>query len=288
MWKLIFDTLKSFILVISAMIPILGFIGIDNYDTLLSRFQSSRFYRCVIFISILLFILMSLGEYALKSKKLQIRSDALHKIFHDIRNFSYNSTYTNDSFQKTVENICNYFDKISSHKFHVCIKTFDFGNNNICQKKDDIEELHVKTFVRAGSNMKKRQISNQAIHKVIDNTDFSSILFDNNSNIYSCSNLLLHDLIGKILSPSQQYKNSDPNYFWKYLADIVIPIRIENQFLTQKPNDKGVSYNNYITIGFLCIDCRTPISRALRKEINGVGSAFADALFEPLYKHINP
>lgn len=145
MWKLIFDTLKSFILVISAMIPILGFIGIDNYDTLLSRFQSSRFYRCVIFISILLFILMSLGGYALKSKKLQIRSDALHKIFHDIRNFSYNGAYTNDSFQKTVENICNYFDKISSHKFHVCIKTFRFLYKGIIIKHNKTEPTYTKT-----------------------------------------------------------------------------------------------------------------------------------------------
>lgn len=288
MWKLIFDTLKSFILVISAVIPILGFIGIDDYNALVSRFQSSRFYRCVICISILIFILMSFGQYALKSKKSRSRSDALHKIFHDIRNFSYDGIFTIDSFQKTVENMCNYFDKISSHKFHVCIKIFEFGNNNICTKKDDIEELHVKTLARAGSNVEKRKKSDQSDHKVIDNTDFSSILFDNNSNIYSCSNLLLNDLIGKILSPSQQYKNSDQNYFWKYLADIVIPIRIENKFLTQKSNDKGVSYNNYITIGFLCIDCKNPISRALRKEINGVGTAFADALFEPLYKHINP
>lgn len=287
MWKLIFDTLKSFILVLSALIPILGFIGIDSYDTLINRFQSSKFYISAIYISIIIFILMSLGEYVLKSKKMQSKSDALHKVFHDIRNFSYNGDFANDGFQKTVENIYGYFDKISGHKFHICIKIFDFKYNNVCDKREEIEKLEVKTLVRAGSNMKKRQMDSNAPHLVKENTDFSSILFDNESNIYSCSNLLLHDLIGRILNPSQQYKNSDQNYFLKYLADIVIPIRIEDKFFTQKTNDKSVLYNNYITIGFLCIDCRVPISRALRKEINGVGSAFADALFEPLYKQIN-
>lgn len=287
MWKLIINTLKSFILTISALIPILGFIGINDYNTLIDKFKTNNYFILIMIISIIIFLSISFGEYIFKGNRLKYKSDLLHAIFHDLRNFTFHRTFTLEEFEKITENICKYLDKFSTHKFHVCIKTLKFHKNTPCKTRDKIEKLSVETLVRCGNNIDKRKSTSQITHLVNDNTDFSSILFDKKCNIFSCSNLLVHNLISKILNPSQQYKNSDENYYKKYLTNIVVPIRIHKNFFKINGAKKYVIHNDYITVGFLCIDCRWPISRALRKEINGVAKAIADSLFWPLYHYIN-
>lgn len=287
MWKLLKDTVKSFILTVSAMIPILGFIGINDYNALINQFKGNNFFVLIIAISIIIFFSISLGEYFFKENRHKNKSDLLHTIFHDLRNFTFCKVFSQENFEKITENICNYLDKFSTHKFHVCIKTLKFYTNTPCKTRDKIEKLSVETLVRCGNNIDKRKSESQITHLVNDNTDFSSVLFDQKCNIFSCSNLLVHNLISKILNPSQQYKNSDENYYKKYLTNIVVPIRIHKKFFKTNNAKKYVLYNDYITVGFLCIDCRWPISRALRKEINGVAKAIADSLFWPLYHYIN-
>lgn len=287
MWKLITNTLKSFILTISAFIPILGFIGIHDYNSLLHKFKTNNHFTIIMIISIIVFVSISLGEYFRKSKKFKNRSDCLHKIFHSLRDFYHQKVFSDKNFDDIVEKICDFFNKFSTHNFHVCIKTFRYPSNSCCKTGDKIKELTVETLTRCGHNKDNRSKSDELSHKVEDNTDFSSILFDKNCNIFSCSNLLVHVLIGKILIPSQKYKNSDRKFYEKYLTNIVVPIRIHKDFFTQNTKKKYVFYNDYITVGFLCLDYRWPISMALRKEINGVAKAIADSLFWPLYRYIN-
>lgn len=230
MWKLIINTLKSFILTISALIPILGFVGINDYNTLIDKFKANNYFILIMIISIIIFLSISFGEYFFKGNRLKNKSDLLHAVFHDLRNFTFYRVFSLESFEKTAENICKYLDKFSTHKFHVCIKTLKFDTNNPYKTRDEIEKLSVETLVRYGNNIDKRNSTNQIKHLVKDNTDFSSILFYKNCNIFSCSNLLVHNLISKILNPSQQYKNSDENYYKKYLTNIVVPIRIHKKF----------------------------------------------------------
>ena len=289
MWKLVKDVLISFVTTISAIIPILAFIGIDNYDELVSQFKGSNYLALIVIISIISFLGLSIGGYIINSKYVSNKSKKLHEFFHNLRNDYLKSSYDSNDIQNSVNNISSFIEKLSVHKFNVCIKTFNFNEEKTYTDHREIEELEMKTLARAGEDNVERNKTNSQIHKVKENTDYRSILFDEKCNIYACSNLRMLSIESKLLSPVQEYENSDKHYLKKYVTTLVIPIRIYKDYFSNfNSTNKGVLYNNYLTIGFLCVDCKKPISGALCKELTGFLMAISDALFVPLFTFLNP
>ena len=76
-----------------------------------------------------------------------------------------------------------------------------------------------------------------------------------------------------------EYKNPNKDFWKYYLSTIVVPIRIEKKILSGA-DDK----DEFVTIGFLCIDHRWPISKALKYEILEYTKGYADALFSLMHE----
>ena len=282
MWKLLLKLLISFITTISAFVPILIFVGIDDYSKLVLLIESNNTVPIIV-ISICIFIGFSIGGYIHESNKTQLKAEKMHAIFHDLRD---NGLRDNSTIDHTTRNIFDFINKISTQKFNVCIKTFNFEESKCYDNYDSIKELELKTLSRASVNGDRKDDSKK--HIVNNNTDFRSILFKEECNIYACSNLIMYRVLNEILNPDMQYENSDTKYYKKYLASIVIPIRINKEKIAKSyENCKCICYNSYITIGFLCIDTKLPISGSLKREISGAAKAIADSMFYPLFDFYN-
>jgi len=290
MWKLLKDIIISFIMTVSAIIPILVFVGIDNYDDLILKLRTSSYIVIIVIVCVIVFFILSLGGYFFNSHFISNKSEKLHKLFHELRNDIMYNGYCYNDIKNTTTNISEFVHTLSKHKFNVCLKTFDFPEKKTYSKYEDISELRLQTLARAGEDEVSRSNGDNQPnnHYIKDNTDFSSIIFKRDCNIFACSNLRMLLIESKILSPMDEYQNSDRNYLKKYVTTIVIPIRIiKKKFSNFSKEDKCVDYNDYLTIGFLCVDCKKPISKALKNELTGYLMAIADTLFIPLYNYLN-
>ncbi len=207
-----------------------------------------------IIVSLFIIILAVKHIYHLRDSYNRIMSktsDCFHKLNHNLRDTFFDTKrlnetniltidYLTEKFISKVKDCVNYLsDTLSSltgKEVNVCIKVFEPTKNG---NPYDENNAYISTLCRS-SNSQSTRTNKDKISKVIDNTDFSIILFEGASEFYQVD---LNEYL-----KNNEYRNS--NKLWKkqYKCTIVVPIRIGNKFLN------GGDDNMYDIMGFVCVD----------------------------------
>jgi len=226
-------------------------------------------------------------------------------------NYSENTTveefYT--KIQTPCYELCEYIADFLKNKyrkdFSVCIKTIDEKSLRRVKYTGNLGDAQVFTLCRAGHRNKERSGREEAQAKnakqkrfLIDvgsNYDFLTILDANKNNsvegdlqisnqasAFACRNLLTHDILLRIINwkfPNQpKYTNSTEDYWKHYLSTVVVPIRIATEYITTR--SKSPIAGQYQVVGFLCVDYRWPVSKAILNELAGYMKGFGDSFYE--------
>ena len=274
-----------------------------------TKFSSKEVAIFAIILSVLIFI-FELCSYIIKSKHSKKAGVSFHRFNHKIRdhvfstespecskNFNNHETYykqAGNDCEELCEYIASFIKENTGKEFSVCIKLLQSAT---ASSVNGTVDTCAYTFCRSGKNkierkengiaLKKGALTEQEIFTPITmNTAFKYII-ENEYNdkvrrsIFACSNLIMLKILNFLLR-REQYQN--PNkHFWKhYLSTIVVPIRIKPELIQY--DFKDIALNGYLTLGFLCLDYRWPISKALKDELCGYANGFSDALFNLLYK----
>jgi len=205
--------------------------------------------------------------------------------------------------------LCEYIAQFLKNKygkdFSVCIKTIDKKSLRKVKETGNLGEAQVFTLCRAGHGNKERsgREENRAKYTkqkrfLIDvgsNYDFLTILDANKNNsvegdqqisnqasAFACRNLLAHDILLRIINgkfPNQpKYTNSTEDYWKHYLSTVVVPIRIATEYITTR--SKSPIAGQYQVVGFLCVDYRWPVSKAVLNELAGYMKGFGASFYE--------
>lgn len=226
-------------------------------------------------------------------------------------NYSVHTTV--DEFYTKIQapcyELCEFIAKFLENKyrkeFSVCIKTIDEKSLRKVKKTGNLGEAQVFTLCRAGRGNKERSGREESQAKntkqkrfLIDvgsNYDFLTILDANKNNsveedlqisnqasAFACRNLLIHDILLRIINwkfPNQpKYTNSTEDYWKYYLSTVVVPIRIATEYITTR--SKSPIAGQYQVVGFLCVDYRGPVSKAVLNELAGYMKGFGDSFYE--------
>lgn len=263
----------------------------NNVLTFLTKHPRVFISAIIILLTTLLVIFSFVSLYRLDKKNTDI-AESMHQFFHDLRlkifkmqkdidkykNHELFYTMIKDVCTKLCEDISSFIKAKTGKDFSVCIKM--------------INSDAVVTLSRSGKDMRTRneldeiRQNNNSPVLIKDNTAFSSILNENaftgQKAVFACSNLYMLKILGRF-NKNKIYKNSTPNFLKYYKSTIVVPIRISNKYNVF--NHNHYKKNNNIVIGFLCIDYKKPISKALKNELVGYIKGFGDSLFI-LFKQI--
>lgn len=283
------------------------FLGIstfsDFYDKILTKLTEyislTHLYIVATIFLVGLVAIYEVLKYDKEGKKAKEAGHNIHYFHHKVRDEVYsmrqlaNKASTMDHIEfyrtakKTCSDLCNYIVCFLHNKlgkdFSVCIKMIDERSINPDTPVDDVR---VYTFCRAGKERESREqreknlIAPATDHlyvRVGDNTDFLSILSTEgeykNTNAFACSNLRMVNRINKILK-KPEYQNTTEQYWKYYKSTVVVPIRIESQYL-----QKNASGDFYQTVAFLCVDHKKTISKAVKDELAEYINGFADAFY---------
>lgn len=178
--------------------------------------------------------------------------------------------------QNTINILENIFQAITGKEVNICIKVFDINK----PWENDINKMQVSTLCRSSKSMPERcEIDNKPV-RVVDNTDFLTILKDGNP-LFASSNLIKfeknYSKINKI------YLNSNPNWKNFYRSTIVVPIRIHTCYLPKSLNKRPSQ--DYHIMGFLCVDSMSTATFENDKTImyyTEITYAVADLLYRYL------
>ena len=310
MWKFLKIFLISSISTVCTFITLVQFfLGTTTFTDFINAIKESTNIfdyvtktNFIISTSILIIIFIfsyQLLEYFRKAKISKKSGENFHRFLNDVRNETFKTKDLNSSnppanheefytsMQSKINSACEKIHEFLEYKtkkdFAICIKFL----KNI--EQNDAIEKYTYTVCRYGNDKEKRIKNARLLSKteidednilqpVKNNTAFEDIL-NGDKDYFTASNLFMIKLLGKI-TKDRKYKN--PNqHFWKYyLSTIVVPIRIHKKFLPNLDSD----YDVYSTIGFLCIDYRWPISKALKEEVTEYIKGFADAFFVYTYE----
>lgn len=316
MWRFLWKFIITCLTTLCTLITIIQFfLGTSTYADLAVKFnlptEISFTSNPLFAISILFIILISqLFAYHRNAKHAKLAGEQVHSFHHNIRielfkmrlrNFNDPPTNPED-FYTSVHSICEGLcDKIHSFlkektgkEFSVCIKILKPGQAMGDTSKEN--EMYTYTICRSGNDRDTRiaaatHRANDAVNErdvlipIKDNTAFYDLMSNEQNEdakmptIFACSNLFMLWVLNKILN-KPPYKNPNKNFMKYYLSTIVVPIRIPAGILLDRINQDS----KYITMGFLCIDRRWPISKALINELAGYSKSFADALFNLLFE----
>lgn len=151
----------------------------------------------------------------------------------------------------------------------------------LCRSGDDADVRISAALLRSNNAAAERDI----LVPVKENTAFYSLMSNEYTDntpkptIFACSNLFMFKLLNKILKRTP-YQNPNKHFMKYYLSTIVVPIKINCAFLPNNTQNTA----KYTTIGFLCIDHKWPISKALINELAEYGKSYADAFFNLLFE----
>ena len=316
MWLFLKKFLSSCFGVICTLITLSQFfLQTDTYQdfakkySLPTQFSSKEVVIFAIILAVLIFI-FELYSYATKSNRSREAGASFHRLNHKIRNNIFSiedpkccKKYNNhETFYKQVENDCEklceqisaFIKSNTGKEFSVCIKLL---HSATASSINGIDGTYAYTLCRSGKNKTEREengiaLKNDALTEqeiftpVADNTAFKYIIsneYNNNGkpSIFACSNLLMLKILNFLLK-REQYKNPNKKFWKHYLSAIVVPIRIHPQIIQY--DFKDIDLKGYLTLGFLCIDYRWPLSKALKDELSGYANGFSDALFNLLYE----
>lgn len=315
-WLFLKNFLSSCFGVICTLITLSQFfLQTDTYQdfakkySLPTEFSSKEVAIFAIILAVLIFI-FELHSYIVKSKRSKEAGVSFHRVNHKIRNNIFSTEdpecckkfNNHETFYKQVGNDCeelcediaSFIKANTGKEFSVCIKLLQSAT---ASSVNGTVDTFAYTFCRSGKNkierkengitLKKGALTEQEISTPIAmNTAFKYII-DNEYNdkgkpsIFACSNLIMLKVLNFLLN-REQYQNPNKRFWKHYLSTIVVPIRIQPQLIQYDFND--TTLNGYLTLGFLCLDYRWPISKALKDELCGYANGFSDALFNLLYE----
>ena len=263
----------------------------------------------------LIIFIVQLVVYFLEAQKAKKEGESLHDFHHNIRDEIFdmikainNRTYT-DSAQlyKYISTECemlgeyifNFFKEKNGKEFSISIKALvtpkdengvPMTNSSryytLCRSGKNKEKRTKQALKRANKEGKAYYSERQFNYSVDQNTAFERIMTNfEGHTVFQCSNLIMVNILNRILpkeriSPKDRYLNPNNEFQKSYLSTVVVPIRIHGAYLEIDETDLD---NSYVAYGFLCIDYRWPISKALINEIVEYTSGFADAFFNLFY-----
>lgn len=316
MWRFLWKFVITCLTTLCTLITITQFfLGTSTYSDLAKKYdlptEISSTLILYFAISILFIILVcQLFAYHRNAKRAKLASEYMHRFHHIIRIELFkmrlqvvNNPPTNpEDFYTSVQSICKglcdkvhgFLKKKTGKEFSVCIKLLKTSQS--IDNTPEENEMCTYTICRSGNDRDTRigaatRRANDAVSErdvlvpLKENTAFYDLM-NNEYNgcaemptIFACSNLFMLRVLNTILK-KQPYKNPNRDFMKYYLSTIVVPIRIPAEVLLDRVNQDP----KYITIGFLCIDRRWPISKALINELIGYSKSFADAFFNLLFE----
>lgn len=304
MWGFLFKFIIKFFSALCTIATLIQFFfGIRSFSELSTKFSISEdFYKAhktiiqisTLTIAALIILTFQLVAYLRKSKRLSNTGEMLHAFYDDMRDQTFKMSTRNLSRElvsdevfylavhSVAQSLCEKIQKFitlkSGKDFSVCIKLL------YSEQKNGTKQTFTYSLCRSSGKKDKRRESiretgeyptQERFDPVEDNTSFSSILLKksdgNSANVFACSNLVMLCILNKILR-KPRYRNPNKEYWKYYLSTIVVPIRLNKKHLP----DGGTGY---LTVGFLCLDYRWPISRSLKNELTGYAKSFADSFF---------
>lgn len=176
-----------------------------------------------------------------------------------------------------AENMC---DKIAdlmafnfNKEFSVCIKLIDIPSSRITRSANQVNLI---TFCRGGKDKDSRSECDAKKVPLRENSDFLNIF--NGAPHFSTGNLQAYALLQRLpFGERSSYSNTSQNYTKKYLSTIVVPIRLQNRYVTNYYSAEDPHGNQLL--GFLCIDCKHRCSPFTIKKMLPYMQAFADNLY---------
>lgn len=314
MWRFLWKFIITCLTTLCTLITITQFFfGTSTYADLANRFNlpTSIPLNPIVSIPILLIIFVyQLIAYYRDARHAKLAGENMHSFHHDIRNEIFRMRLQSsidppanfDDFYSSIssickmlcDRICSFFKEKTGKKFSVCIKLLKHDSSSgdptqemkaytytLCRSGDDADVRINAALLRANSAAAERDI----FVPIKENTAFYSLMSNEYTGntpkptIFACSNLFMFMLLNKILKRTP-YQNPNKDFMKYYLSTIVVPIKINSAFL---PNSTQ-STAKYTTIGFLCIDHKRPISKALINELAEYSKSYADAFFNLLFE----
>lgn len=176
-----------------------------------------------------------------------------------------------------AENMCDKIADLMAYNFNkefsVCIKIIDIPSSRVTRSAN---QVYLTTFCRGGKDKDSRSEGDARKVPLRENSDFLNIF--NGAPHFSTGNLQAYALIQKLpFGDRSSYSNTSLNYTKKYLSTIVVPIRLQNRYVTNYYSVEDQRGNQLL--GFLCIDCKHRCSPFTIKKMLPYMQAFADNLY---------
>lgn len=181
------------------------------------------------------------------------------------------------SIKSRFETLCDRIAQLMNFNFNkdfaVCIKLVDVSSSRTTTSAN---EVYLRTFCRGGRDKQLRNDIDGAKVALKDNSDFLNIF--NGARYFSCGNLFIYRLMKRLsFGMLDLYKNSTKKYGKRYNATVVVPIRLQSNYVT---NPYGIwDQKGNQLLGFLCIDCKGRCSPFAIKKMAPYMLAFADNLY---------
>ena len=311
MWKILKNSVVSCMGTLCTLITLTQFfLGTQTYSELIEKYDYlpktilEIYTKNICLMIFVVVVILQLNVYKNKSIKNKKAGEYIHMFYDNIRDCFFKIQQKNeqssnnnrgdnfysayDTCKELCEKIYLFFKEKFDMDFSVCIKLIK------TEEKKHLNNIHTYTLCRVGKDKDKRKENAKKINinatteeeifvPVSENTAFDSILNNESDaeqpSIFACSNLIMLSILGNIL---KKYKYKNPNkFYWKYyMSTIVVPIRINNRCLCAKEK----TGQHYMTLGFLCVDYKWTISKALKNELSEYCKAFADSMFAYMYE----
>lgn len=176
-----------------------------------------------------------------------------------------------------AENMCDRIADLMTFNFNkefsVCIKLIDISSSRVTRSAD---QVNLTTFCRGGKDKDSRSEGDIEKVPLRENSDFLNIF--NGAPHFATGNLQAYALMQRLpFGDRGSYSNTSQNYTKNYLSTIVVPIRLQNRYVTNYYYAKDQHENQLL--GFLCIDCKHRCSPFTIKKMLPYMQAFADNLY---------
>ncbi|MEY8233642.1 hypothetical protein AALA82_18805 [Oscillospiraceae bacterium 50-16] len=215
-------------------------------------------------------------EMALVNEKItETVFDILH--FYKAKQLSHAllDTKIKNSLQALLDSIERMMLMDTGRTVSACIKLILPSEENL-----NLDNAYVETFVRSTRcdlTRNTNDVQDSAPDLIKSNTDFYNILSDNLIAFYQGDLLEYERELARV---GKHYMNSHLNWQEHYLGAIVVPIKIQHQFLHFTKKDK-----DFQVVGFLCVDSMAKDAFLPRQKDENI--AFLQAYASLIYILLN-
>lgn len=188
----------------------------------------------------------------------------IHDFYHNLRNYlnaiQQDADFSSRHFSDKAALLCNHMEKVfttsldAKDPVSVCIKRIKTSSI----LNDRVSDWELSTFARSTSTQRERyeyDRNDRDPDKIIDNTDFEMIV-SNDKLFRNFDCFYTGDLETYAVEYEKKYgvpfKNS--HFQPPYKSTIIVPIRIDTDYMSSALKGKIGKARYYHIVGFLCID----------------------------------